>query len=154
MSLLITLSFLKTKGLTSTVNLHKTRTQNRMQALQLVFQAEALDKSLKDLLEENSYVLEDGPLDEYARELALGVEEHIPELDRQIDAVSTNWDIDRMPKVDKCIMRIAIYEMQYVDEIPVNVAISEAVEIAKLYGTDESSKFINGLLGNIARNKA
>ena len=125
-----------------------------MQALQLVFQAEALDKSLKDLLEENSYVLEDGPLDEYARELALGVEEHIPELDRQIDAVSTNWDIDRMPKVDKCIMRIAIYEMQYVDEIPVNVAISEAVEIAKLYGTDESSKFINGLLGNIARNKA
>ncbi len=154
MSLLITLSFLKTKGLTSTVNLHKTRTQNRMQALQLVFQAEALDKSLKDLLEENSYVLEDGPLDEYARELALGVEEHIPELDRQIDAVSTNWDIDRMPKVDKCIMRIALYEMQYVDEIPVNVAISEAVEIAKLYGTDESSKFINGLLGNIARNKA
>ena len=154
MSLLITLSFLKTKGLTSTVNLHKTRTQNRMQALQLVFQAEALDKSLKDLLEENSYVLEDGLLDEYARELALGVEEHIPELDRQIDAVSTNWDIDRMPKVDKCIMRIALYEMQYVDEIPVNVAISEAVEIAKLYGTDESSKFINGLLGNIARNKA
>lgn len=125
-----------------------------MQALQLVFQAEALDKSLKDLLEENSYVLEDGLLDEYARELALGVEEHIPELDRQIDAVSTNWDIDRMPKVDKCIMRIALYEMQYVDEIPVNVAISEAVEIAKLYGTDESSKFINGLLGNIARNKA
>lgn len=136
------------------MNLHKTRTQNRMQALQLLFQADALDISVCDLIDQGSYALEDGPLDEYGRMLAQGIEEHIPQLDEQINSMAKNWDISRMPKVDKCIMRIALYEMQYVDEIPVNVAISEAVEIAKIYGTDESSKFINGLLGNIARDRA
>ena len=125
-----------------------------MQALQLLFQADALDISVCDLIDQGSYALEDGPLDEYGRMLAQGIEEHIPQLDEQINSMAKNWDISRMPKVDKCIMRIALYEMQYVDEIPVNVAISEAVEIAKIYGTDESSKFINGLLGNIARDRA
>ena len=70
----------------------------------------------------------------------------------RLASTSENWSVDRMPVVDRALLRLAVYEMVYVDDVPVSVAINEAVELAKAYGgEDESSRFVNGVLGRIAR---
>ncbi|HAU84263.1 MAG TPA: transcription antitermination factor NusB [Lachnospiraceae bacterium] len=74
----------------------------------------------------------------------------IPEIDEMVDEVSKGWRLNRMGKVDLTILRIAIYEMKYDDEIPVGVAINEAVELAKKYGEDHSRSFVNGILAKLA----
>ncbi len=77
--------------------------------------------------------------------------DRIQELDAVIDGVSTGWKTSRMSKVDLTILRLAVYEMKYDEEVPVKVAINEAVELAKKFGQDESPSFINGILGAVAR---
>lgn len=74
----------------------------------------------------------------------------VAELDEEINEKSTGWKTSRMSKADLAIIRLAVYEIKYEDEIPVKVAINEAVELAKQYGTDESSAFVNGLLAKFA----
>ena len=74
-----------------------------------------------------------------------------PEIDEMVEEVSKGWRLNRMGKVDLTILRIAIYEMKYDDEIPVGVAINEAVELAKRFGGEESPSFVNGILGKLAR---
>lgn len=76
--------------------------------------------------------------------------EHMEEIDEIIESVSEGWKIQRMGKVDLSVMRLAIYEMKYDEEIPVSVAINEAVEIAKKYGQDNSPSFVNGILAKVA----
>ena len=76
-----------------------------------------------------------------------------PELDEMTDAASEGWKVSRMNRVDLCILRLAIYEMLYDNEIPYRVAINEAIELAKTFGGDESPSFINGILGNISKAK-
>lgn len=89
---------------------------------------------------------------DYAYNLVKGVDEHKAELDERLASISQNWSIDRMPLMDLAILRIALYEMLYVDVVPISVSINEAVEMAKAFGgEDDSPKFINGMLGNIAR---
>ncbi len=127
------------------------RTRARSQAIQLIYQAQFTQRDVYDLLADGSYVLDDGPLDEYAAQLARGVARSRLSIDRLLASVSKNWNLSRMPLVDRVIMAVAIHEMFDEPEIPVSVAISEAVEIAKVYGTDDSSAFINGILGRIAR---
>lgn len=75
--------------------------------------------------------------------------EKMNEIDQSISAISEGWKIERMGKVDVSIIRLATYEMKYDDTIPVSVAINEAVELAKKYGTDESPAFINGILAKL-----
>jgi N utilization substance protein B len=125
------------------------RTLARSQALQLLFQAEVCERSVEEVLA-GVPCLEVGPLDPYARRLALGVEGMLPNLDAIIAARATNWSIDRMPAVDRNLLRIALYEMIAVDDVDVAVAINECVELAKAYGTEESPRFVNGLLGRVA----
>lgn len=129
------------------------RTLARSQALQILFQAEALDVPIDDVIE-GDYLISKGPLDPYAVELARGAYEHIDEIDSALSAVSRNWTLDRMPASDRNLLRIAVYELRCAgDEDPLDTAIviNEAVEIAKAYGTDESASFVNGVLGRIAR---
>lgn len=76
--------------------------------------------------------------------------EKIEEIDAIIEEASSGWRINRMGKVDLTIMRLAVYEVEYDEEIPIGVAINEAVELAKKYGEDNSASFINGVLGKIA----
>lgn len=127
------------------------RTRARSQAIQLLFQAEIQGVDVFDLLASGSYVLEDGPLDEYGEQLARGVGRTRLAIDRLIAGVSQNWNLSRMPLVDRTIMGVAIHEMFDEPEVPTSVAISEAVEISKVYGTDDSSSFVNGVLGRVAR---
>ncbi len=126
------------------------RTLARSQALQLLFQAEATDRSVEEVLAGEYALSDEEPLDEFARQLAVGTDEKRDEIDGIISRASTNWSVDRMPSVDRNLLRMALYEMLFVDEVAVAVAIDESVELAKAYGTDESSRFINGLLGSIA----
>lgn len=125
------------------------RSLARSQALQLLFQAELRDRSVEDVLAQGP-CLEKGPLDDFGRELALGVEDSLRELDTIISARSAAWPVERMPLVDRNLLRIAIYEMLYVKEVDIAVAIDECVELAKAYGTDETPRFVNGILGRVA----
>lgn len=125
------------------------RTLARSQALQLLFQAEANSRAVLDVLD-GEYALSQGPLDDYARRLALGADECRPDLDAVIETRSTGWSVARMNAVDRNLLRLALYEMLNVDEVDVSVTIDECVELAKAYGTDESSRFVNGILGRVA----
>lgn len=128
------------------------RTKARSQALQLLFQAEATGRLVSDVLADD-YALDDDswPLDDYGAKLALGADGLIHELDGVIDDAAVNWSVRRMVSVDRNLLRLAIYEMACVDDVAVPVTINEFVELAKAYGTDESSRFVNGLLGKVAR---
>ena len=75
----------------------------------------------------------------------------IAELDEKIAELAIGWSVERMPKVDLSILRVALYEMMYMDKIPSSVSINEAVELAKRFGGDRSSAYINGMLGTFAR---
>lgn len=98
-----------------------------------------------------TYPADDVEFPAYAEALVRGVHEHRVALDDYLASTSENWAIDRMPVVDRAILRLATYEMLYVDAVPISVTISEAVELAKAYGgEDESSRFVNGVLGRIA----
>ncbi len=79
-----------------------------------------------------------------------GVYEHVKEIDALIAGAAKNWSMTRIAKVDLSILRLAIFELQYTD-VPVKVAVNEAVEIAKIYSTDKSPKFINGVLGSVTQ---
>lgn len=87
---------------------------------------------------------------DYANELIGGIVAHLDEIDRWIADTAENWTLERMPIVDRNIIRIAAYEIGFCPDIPTGVAINEAVEIAKAFGGDESPKFVNGVLGKIA----
>ena len=87
----------------------------------------------------------------YSQEVLKGIEEHEAEIDALIDEIAIGWRIERMPKVDLSVLRVAIYEMVYRDDIPHGVSINEAVELAKQFGGERSSAYINGMLGTLAK---
>lgn len=79
--------------------------------------------------------------------------EHMEELDEKISDVATGWKLNRMGKVELTILRLAVYEMKYDEDVPVKVAINEAVELAKKYGEDTSAGFVNGVLARVAKDE-
>lgn len=85
----------------------------------------------------------------YAREIVDGVTDHQDEIDELIVSYSQGWTIERMPHVDRALLRIASWEILFNDEVPAAVAIDEAIELAKEYSTEDSSRFVNGVLGKI-----
>lgn len=128
------------------------RTRARSQALQILFQAEALDLPVDEVLA-GDYLLSKGPLMEYAEQLARGCYAKLDIVDSCLAAVSENWSLYRMPAADRALLRIAVYELRCDDtddKIEDAVVINEAVELAKAFGTDDSSRFVNGVLGRIA----
>lgn len=125
------------------------RTLARAQALQLLFQADANSRTVEEVLS-GDYAISDGPLDPYGERLARGVDLRRYAIDAVIRTSSSSWSLPRMPIVDRNILRLALYEMVEEDDVTVAVAIDEAVELAKAFGTDESPRFINGVLGSIA----
>lgn len=89
----------------------------------------------------------------YAREIVDGVGDHREEIDELISSYAQGWPIDRMPYVDRAILRFASWELLFNPEIPVAVAIDEAVELAKEYSTEDSGRFVNGVLSKIAAHR-
>ncbi len=102
----------------------------------------------------STYSVEDGEPDDFCRELVTGVGAHLEEIDGIMGEVSENWVVSRMPFVDRNILRLSTYEIYYGGDVPASVSINEAVELAKTYGGEDSSKFVNGVLGKIASRHA
>ena len=90
------------------------------------------------------------PPEPFAGQIALGVGEHQPEIDGLIRRFARNWDLERMPAIDRALLRIGIFELAHRPDVPTGAVISEAVELAKRYSTDDSGKFVNGMLSRIA----
>jgi N utilization substance protein B len=91
---------------------------------------------------------------EYAEQLVALVAEHTPQVDNVIARYAENWTLDRMSRVDRNLLRIAVCELLFVSDVPVRVALDEAIEIAKRFGGDDSGRFVNGILDRIAREEA
>lgn len=130
-----------------------TRRQLRERIFMMLFRVEFFDN--EDLPEQLAAFLEDEePIEEedakYIENKFLKIKELIPSLDEEINAVVKGWKTTRMGKVDLAIIRLAYYEIKYDDEIPNPVAINEAVELAKKFGTDESPSFVNGVLAKLS----
>lgn len=130
-----------------------TRSEMREHVFKLIFRVPFHDKN--ELREQIDYYF-DGLIDvnekdyEYIKNKALLVCELSDELDEKINSVSEGWPVDRIGKAELAIMRLAVYEMLYDDDIPVNVAINEAVELAKSYGSDDNAaSFVNGVLAKL-----
>jgi transcription antitermination protein NusB len=96
--------------------------------------------------------LYEGEVDPFAQELAEAVIANAEELDRQINESSEEWSADRLGALERNILRIGVYELEH-DDVPVEVAINEAVELAKRYATDDAARLVNGILGRITREK-
>jgi len=130
------------------------RGKARKRALDIVFEADAKSVPIIMVLGEHQRRREtdgDGALNEYAVVIAQGVADHLDEIDALITKNSTSWTLDRMPTVDRAILRVATFELLFSDSVPDPVAVSQAVELAKELSTDESASFVHGVLGAISR---
>jgi transcription antitermination protein NusB len=112
----------------------------RERAVGLLYEAEVKDQPAVEVLA----ALPVAP-DDYVVEVVTGVTEHAAELDEAITRYARNWDLDRMPALDRAILRLAAYELGHRPDVPRNVVINEAVELAKVFSTEESGKFVNGM---------
>jgi N utilization substance protein B len=155
------------------------RTFARYYALRLLYQLELSERLLDEVLEEGSQILPQDQLEDclhlceskakceqfrffelfasepkgYALDIVRGFEQQRGEIDMLLDSVLEHWSLYRMPPADRSIARIGTWEIMYNDSVPDSVAINEAVTLAKEFGGDDSSKFINGVLGKIAKLK-
>jgi len=118
----------------------------REKALQALFQIDVSNTEPSLAIE---HVLEGEPSDDYLKRLVLGVVEQKAEIDNVIIGNLEKWTLDRLATVDRNLLRMAAFELKFCQEIPGNVILDEAIEIAKIYGDDQSSKFINGVLSKI-----
>jgi N utilization substance protein B len=127
-----------------------TRRQARMTALQTLYENDTAHHDLEEVLQRH---VEERHLQpkvvEYARELVMGVRDHLAEIDAHIQSAAREWPLHQMARIDKNILRLAIYEILFNNTVPAKAAINEAVELAKHFGSDTSSRFINGVLGTI-----
>jgi len=133
-----------------------TRRKAREIALQVLFQLETGEKNFTP---EESFSIFcrnfNAPADtrNFAWDLVSGVRKNLTELDKLLSQASDHWRIDRMSPVDRNILRLALFEMVYLADIPIKVSLNEAVDLGKRYGTDESGAFINGVLDHIHRDQ-
>lgn len=129
------------------------RSKARKAALDLLYEAD-IRKSSPTLILQQRVAELDFVARDFTRELIEGIESHKRKIDELIITYSVGWDMDRMPVVDRNILRLGIYEILWSSDVPTEVAISEAVELASTLSTDESSKYINGVLSKIVEIKA
>jgi transcription antitermination protein NusB len=126
------------------------RTRARELALQFLYQLDVRGAEIREELEE--FLKESGasrPARRFATEIVKGVLAHRDELDAVIMKVAQNWTLDRMPPVDRNILRLASFELLHCKDIPVGVAMNEAIELGKRYSTAQSGSFINGILDHV-----
>lgn len=127
-----------------------TRKQAREEAFILIFEKQFNSDSIEDILECAVQVREIEP-DSYIRSVFFGVYENLEELDGIISGNSVGWSIRRISKTALAVLRLAIYEIKYMEDIPVSVTINEAVELCKKYATKEDASFVNGILASVVK---
>lgn len=130
------------------------RTKARKRAVDLLFEAEQRGINARDLLAERlAKPVTEAPLNQYTADLVEGVVAHWTDINELLATYSQGWTVERMPSVDRAILRLGAYEVLYAQDVPEGVAIAEAVELARTLSTDESPKFVNGLLARLAEVK-
>ena len=132
------------------------RGKARRKALDILFEADVRKASVTDALadfERRRAAANQPPLNPFTVELVDGVVDHWDHINQIIAENSIGWTIDRMPRVDRNVLRLGVFELLWRDDIPDKVAVAEAVEITKEFSTDESPPFVNGVLGKILRDK-
>jgi N utilization substance protein B len=129
----------------------RTRSAARRRALDILYEADLLDRPIAAVLARHQRDPEAGGLDDYTVELVGGVERLLPELDGRIRAAAEHWTIERMPLVDRNLLRLATFELVARPEVPTPVVLDQAIELAKLLSTADSGRFVNGVLGHVAR---
>jgi N utilization substance protein B len=128
----------------------RARTKARKRALDILFESEARGADPLVVLKERQGTEDAPPVSEYAARLVEGVVERRERIDQLLTEHSEGWSVARMPAVDRTLLRIGVYELLWIDEIDDPVAITEAVELARTLSTDDSPRFVNGVLGRIA----
>ncbi|HXE99116.1 MAG TPA: transcription antitermination factor NusB [Solirubrobacterales bacterium] len=118
------------------------RSDQRRAAVFALYQGEVTDRPTAEALEDAK---------PFTRDLVEGVEEHRAELDAEIARLARGWDLDRIAALEKSIMRVALYELHHRDDVPAEVAIDEAVSLARRYCGTDAPGFVNGVLGTAAR---
>jgi len=129
------------------------RRVSREVSLKVLFQVDLVHANIEEALKhafENDKYSDD--VKEFTLTLVKGVMSNLAEIDKMIKNYTNNWSLDRITNIDRNILRIAIYEILYLQNIPKSVSINEAVELAKKYGTRSSFSFVNGVLGRINKN--
>ncbi|MCW2764427.1 MAG: NusB antitermination factor [Nocardioides sp.] len=129
------------------------RSKARKRALDLLYASEMRRESPVDALE-RAIADGEGPTNDYTGVLVRGVVEHQARIDELLSSYSEGWTLDRMPAVDRNVLRLGVYELLYAEDIPDTVAVTEAMALVRDLSTDESPPFVNGILGNILRNKS
>ncbi|MBQ8134680.1 MAG: transcription antitermination factor NusB [Clostridia bacterium] len=128
----------------------KQKREARKQAFFLLFEQIFQKEAMEDIIQDAKDA-RDLEVDKFTKKLISGVEIHIEEIDKLIEANLKGWRKNRISKVSLTIMRMAVYEMLYEDDIPVSVSINEAVELAKEFATPADGSFVNGVLGSVSK---
>lgn len=118
------------------------RREAREKAVQTLFQ---LDNNEMPVEEAISYII-DGPLDPFYEKLVRGTVENAQQLDDEITNKLENWSIDRLPKIERTVLRLAVYELLHNEDVPDKVVLNEAIELCKTFGDEKSGRFVNGVL--------
>jgi N utilization substance protein B len=128
------------------------RTKARKRALDVLFASELRSEDAVMALD-RAVAEGEGPTNAYTTELVRGVAEHRAGIDDVLASYSEGWTLDRMPAVDRNVLRLGVYELLYVEDVPDAVAVSEAMALVRELSTDDSPSFVNGVLGAVQRNK-
>ena len=137
------------------------RTRGREYALQVLYEVDTSEKDPESALDAYWVNFEttgrpagspdpDPAIKTFARQLVLGVAKNVGEIDALIERCSLNWRLDRMPRVDRNVLRLACYELIHSADVPTKVVINEAIELGKRYGSEDSGAFVNGILDKVA----
>lgn len=128
------------------------RTKGRLRALEVLFEADQRNEDYIEVLRRRRlYTV--AQISVYAEEIVRGVRDHDEEIREFIETYARDWSFDRMPAVDRAVLRLGAWELLYNDEVPDAVAISEAVGLARVLSTNDSPKFVNGLLDKLRQVK-
>jgi N utilization substance protein B len=126
------------------------RRRSRQFALQVLYQVDVTKQdAVKAIAQGKEHFSRDEERDEFVERIVFGVLEHCQEINRLIEQYSENWRLERMSVVDRNILRMAIFELLYCEDIPPKVTMNEAVDLGKKYGSEDSGSFINGILDRI-----
>lgn len=128
------------------------RTKARKRALDILFESEMRSQPLGEILDER-IVAGEPPVNDYTVTLVRGIVDHQARIDELVAQYSQGWTLERMPAVDRNVLRLGVLELLYVEDVPDSVAVSEAMHLVRDLSTDESPAFVNGVLGNILRDK-
>jgi N utilization substance protein B len=128
------------------------RSKARKRAVDVLYESEVRDVAAVTTLAER-VALAEPPVNDYTVELVEGVAEHRARIDAILADYADGWTVARMPDVDRAVLRLGVYEVLWRDDVPDAVAIDEAVELAKSLSTDDSPKFVNGVLGRVSKDR-